>query len=602
MTLQTIKKLTQHVLSPFNKSLRYKLMLIMVVIAVLPLSLVTFFATKTTKQSLSLEVIRSNESRMEWARQYFDEKFAQLQAITYSVLLDKNLFPGTSSSNAGIGGQENVLDSYINEKLRALYTANNTQIAQISLFMKSKHLLYVVDKDAVRSTAQLRTPSIDWQSIEKGNESVNIVSNINRNQFSLVRSMNRFEDREVLGGVSLDVRWKTMNSVLDMLHSESSSQVFIVDAKGNRVYEPYSGTQQNTVDPVLLGEIAASPAESGYRQLNEGFIFYQPVAGDQLWLIKFIPMSYVSSSASSTLNFSFVTAVIFILFAIAASVLTAYYMTRPIVRLTKSMRAVEFKNFDVGVSQVRSDEIGTLERRFNSMLYTIKELIQTEYKTKIEKRTAQLKAMQAQINPHFLYNALQAIGGIALERKVPEIYEHVRAISDLFRYTIRMKSDLVTVADEMDHVSNYLQIQKLRFHDMLSIHMDVDEECRSCQIPKFSLQPIVENCFIHGLEGKMGLWSITIRAQMILDEVEISIEDNGIGVAEERLEQIRKRLTHEWEDQELGESMGMSNINSRIKLIYGAEYGLYVTSSQGEGTTVKLIIPSWTEHREEIEA
>lgn len=603
MALQTVRKITHHLLSPFNKSLRYKLMLIMVAIAVLPLSLVTLFATRTTKQSLSMEVIRSNESRMEWAGKYFDEKFDQLQAIVYLVLLDKNLFPNVSaSSNSSNNNPDDVTDSYIKEKLRSLYNANNNQIAQITLFMKSKQQLFIADKDAVRATTQLNTPSMDWNAAENSFESVNLIDNVNQKNFSVVRSMNRFENREVLGGVSLDVRWKMMNSVLDMLHSEPSSQVFIVDTKGNMMYDPYPGTKQVTADKALLENIAANPAEPGYRQLKEGFLFYQPVVSGQLWLIKFIPISYVSHGASSTLNFSFVTAIIFIIFAVTLSVLTAYFTTKPIIRLTKSMRAVEFQNFDVGVSRVRSDEIGTLERRFNSMLQTIKELIQIEYKSKIEKRNAQLKAMQAQINPHFLYNALQAIGGIALARKVPEIYEHVRAISDLFRYTIKMKSELVTVADEMEHVSNYLHIQKIRFHDMLNIHLDVDEGCLSCQIPKFSLQPIVENCFVHGLEGKMGLWSITIRAQMIFDEVEISIEDNGIGISEERLQLIRKQLTQESEDQELGDSMGMSNINSRMKLVFGDDFGLYITSEQGIGTTVKLVIPSLPEQREEIGA
>ncbi|WP_261300589.1 sensor histidine kinase [Paenibacillus andongensis] len=603
MTISTLSRFSRHLLSPFNKSLRYKLMLIMVAIAVLPLSLVTLFATKTTKQSLSLEVIRSNESRMEWAGKYFNEKFDQLQAISYSVLLDKNLFPNTNSSSNNINiDPDDVTDSYIKEKLRALYIANNSQIARISLYMRFKQQLFIADKDAVRTTSQLSTPSMDWETTDDSFESVNIITNVNRNFFSIVRSMNRFEDREVLGGVSMDVRWQMMNSVLDMLQSESSSQVFIVDSKGNMMYDPYSGTEQITVNKTLLEQIVSNPTLPGYRQLKEGFLFYQPVASDKLWLIKFIPMSYVTHGASSTLHFSFVTAVIFIGFAIAVSVLTAYFTTKPIIRLTKSMRAVEFQNFDVGVSRVRRDEIGTLERRFNSMLLRIKELIQTEYKTKIEKRTAQLKAMQAQINPHFLYNALQAIGGIALDRKVPEIYEHVRAISELFRYTIRMKSDLVTVTDELEHVSNYLHIQNIRFHDTLTIHMDIDEECRSCQIPKFSLQPIVENCFKHGLEDKMGTWSITIRVQMILDEVEISIEDNGIGIPDERLWQIRKQLTLESDDQELGDSLGMSNIHTRIKMIFGGDYGLYITSEKDAGTTVKLVIPSLPERREEIGA
>lgn len=232
-----------------------------------------------------------------------------------------------------------------------------------------------------------------------------------------------------------------------------------------------------------------------------------------------------------------------ILLAIILSVLIAYFTTKPIIRLTRSMKAVEHLNFNVGVDKLRSDEIGTLERRFNSMLQKIKELVQIEYKSKIEKRTAQLKAMQAQINPHFLYNALQSIGGVALSRNAPEIYEYVRALSELFRYTIKMKSDLVTVADEIEHVTNYLQIQKLRFQDTIHIQIDIEEDCGIYELPKFILQPIVENCFVHGLEGQMGQWMITIRVEKMMDEIEISIEDNGLGIDEVRLEEIRRQLS-----------------------------------------------------------
>lgn len=598
MALQVLWKMTRRLLHPFQKSLRYKLMLLMVAVAVMPLTLVTLFAAKTTKQSLSAEVIRSNESRMNWAAKYFDEKFDQLQTVTYSLLLDKNLFPNAIEGENNSGNSPDIVDSYINEKLRSLFIANNNNIIRITFYLKSSHRLFIVDKDAVRATKQLNTPIGDWSDMDQSFESVNRIVNSTGNTFTLIRSMNRFEDREILGGVSLDVRWKMVNSVLDMIHSEPNSQVFILDDKGNMMYNPYS--QPMTLERGVLEKVVSNPSGSGYMQIKQGFLFYQPVVADQLWIIKFIPISYVTRGASSTLNFSFFTAIISILLAIAVALLMAYFTTKPIIRLMKSMKAVEFQNFDVGISEIRSDEIGTLEKRFNSMLQRIKELIQIEYKSKIEKRTAQLKAMQAQINPHFLYNALQAIGGIALSRNVPEIYEHVRAISDLFRYTVKIKSDLVTIADEIEHVSNYLRIQKLRFQDMIHIHMDVDEECRSCQIPKFSLQPIVENCFVHGLEGKMGMWSITIRAQKILDEIEISIEDNGIGIEEARLGEIREQLSHESEEQEFVESFGMLNVDSRIKLIFGEEYGLFITSSIGNGTTVRVVIPAVPRQREVV--
>jgi two-component system sensor histidine kinase YesM len=597
MALRALRRLSRLILQPFQKSLRYKLMLVMVGIAVLPLSLVTLFAANKSKDSLSSEVIRSNEARMEWAAKYFNEKFDQLNGVTYSLLLDKSLFPNASGAVNEPELESAALNAYTVDKLRLLYNANNRNISQISLYLKSLNRLFIVDKDATHYTDQLRTPAADWSELAKSHQTVSLLRNNQNNTFTIVRSMNRFENREMLGGVAIDVRWTMMKSVLDMLHSEPDSELFIIDAAGNRMYDPYA--KESSIDAETLKRIVTHPSEPGTLSLKKGFLFYKPTVSGQLWIIKFIPIQYVTRGASSSLYFSLFTAVAFTIVAIALSIATAYFTTKPIIRLTKSMKAVEIQNFDVGLLNLRSDEIGTLERRFNSMLGKIRELIQIEYKAKIEKRTAQVKAMQAQINPHFLHNALQSIGGFALSRNVPEINEHVRAISDLFRYAIRMKTDLVTLADEMEHVGNYLRIQKLRFQNMIHVHLDVDQDCLACPIPKFSLQPLVENCFIHGLEGKMEQWVITIRAERVLDEVEISIVDNGVGIGEKRLEQIRTGLAQETEDLERGDSMGMSNVNARIKLLFGEEYGLFISSSNGKGTTVKLLIPAVERPKEE---
>jgi two-component system sensor histidine kinase YesM len=588
-----LKRFLGVVLAPFRKSMRYKLMIILVLITVMPLTFVTLYAIETTKQSVSTEIIRSNESRMNWAARYFNEKFDQLQAITYSLVLDNMLFPESNNTLAANESNREASNTNINEKLKSLYLANNNNISQITLYIKAKQRLFIMDKDAFSTTDRLNTFYVDWKSMDRLHNSFNrIINSNNNNSFILLRSMNRFENREVIGGVSLNVRWKMMNSALDMIHSEAKSQVFILDDQAKILYNPYSDQQHLTFDSSVLQSLIAHPTDSGYMQLKEGYLFFQPVVSSNLWIIKMIPMSYITDGAASTLNFSFITALIFIILAIIASITIAYFTTKPIIRLANSMKAVEYQNFDVGVSEIRSDEIGTLERRFNSMLQRIKELIQIEYKSKMEKRTAQLKVLQAQINPHFLYNALQSIGGVALSKKVPEIYEHVRAISDLFRYTVKMKDDLVTISDEIEHVNNYLHIQKLRFQSMLQIHVDMDVECKDCLIPKFSLQPIVENCFVHGLEKKMGNWSITVYVQKVLDEIEFTIEDNGVGMDEKGVEEINRRLYHTSEDQySKSDSIGLKNVDSRIKLTFGEGYGLFLTGSIEKGTTVKLIIP-----------
>jgi len=591
MNIRWISGAARRILQPFQSSLRNKLMLIMVVVAVLPLSMVTLFATRTTKSSLSEEVVRTNKVRMEWAAQYFNEKFDQINGVAYSLMLDKTLFPeasGVLPRKTFLDGDE--LNNYAIDKITPLYTANNKHITSISLYLKNEDRLFIADKEASRSTTDYLNASVDWAHIDQWPQPYNGFINENNGSFTFVRSMNRFENRQVLGGVSITARWNMMDNLLDMIHSETESETYVVDAEGNVLYNPYSGVP--TVDKEMLRQALAGKTDQGNLQWKKGFLFYSPAASGKLWLVKFIPAEYVTRGASSTLNFSVFTAIAFILVAIAASIATAYFTTKPIIRLTRSMKAVEIQKFDIGLNEPRGDEIGTLERRFNSMLAKIRELIEIEYKAQIKTRTAQVKAMQAQINPHFLHNALQSIGGLALSRDVPEINEHVRAISDLFRYAIRMKNNLVTVADEMEHVNNYLQIQKLRFRNTINVRIDVDPSCLDGRIPKFSLQPIVENCFVHGLEGKMGQWTIGIRVEKLLDEIEISVSDNGSGISEDDLRDIRERLDKEAFEDEQKESMGLYNVHARIKLLLGEEYGLFVTGNPDGGTTVKLLIPA----------
>jgi two-component system sensor histidine kinase YesM len=207
-----------------------------------------------------------------------------------------------------------------------------------------------------------------------------------------------------------------------------------------------------------------------------------------------------------------------------------------------------------------------------------------------------LKALQAQINPHFLHNTLQSIGAMAVMKDVPDIYQIIQAISSNIRYTMRIGNDVVTLHQELEHVRNYISIQKFRFKDKITVEWEVNSSIAGCFIPPLTLQPIVENAFEHGFQQKKDIWVIRIKTWHDWDKLYIEIEDNGIGFSQQKELELKQRLSRNIEEIiETQESMALSNIQARIKTQFGSEYGLDIKSALHCGTQVTIVLPNVSE-------
>lgn len=216
---------------------------------------------------------------------------------------------------------------------------------------------------------------------------------------------------------------------------------------------------------------------------------------------------------------------------------------------------------------------------------------------KENKRQAQYLALQNQINPHFLYNTLESIRSEALVSGLEKVADMSENLANYFRYTISVKSDFVTLADEIQNVRDYFSIQKFRFGDRISLEISIpdDDGFHMYRMPKLILQPIVENSLIHGLESKIEGGTIKIRAEFSNDGFYIYVEDNGIGIPHKELIALNHRLTDgDFKDEPERKQGGIAikNVNDRIKLIYGSEFGLTYFSLNGVGTTVEISLPA----------
>lgn len=243
----------------------------------------------------------------------------------------------------------------------------------------------------------------------------------------------------------------------------------------------------------------------------------------------------------------------------------------------------------------RKDEIGILYRQYNNMIIEINRFIKTEYQNKLILLDSQMKALEARINSHFLFNTLESINSMAELADQKQISTMALALAHMFRYAIKTESELVTIKDELNHVLDYITIQQIRCDNQFEFVQDIPEELYSQKILKLIFQPIVENSLTHGLEygnsGDMILLSAKIEQELLL----ITISDNGKGIPEDHLTLLKQQLHEEASFMELGhrkkESIGLKNIQSRIELYYGKGYGLTVDSTESNGTQIGIRIP-----------
>lgn len=273
------------------------------------------------------------------------------------------------------------------------------------------------------------------------------------------------------------------------------------------------------------------------------------------------------------------------------ALLISYILTSPIKKLLSSMKRVKTGNFKEKVNLKYMDEIGLLGLEYNDMIDNINNLIDKVYKLQISEREAELKALQAQINPHFLYNTLDSIYWRAQKSKEKDISEMIYALSKLFRLTLNRGNEFTEVQNEKDFIENYLILQKKRFQNKLKYKIEISDKMLRYKIPKLILQPFVENSIIHGTEEDTDKSSIEIYGYIEEDKIKFIIQDNGGGIEESILNGLLESKSNQKSfDQHNG--YAIKNVRERLCLYYDGNYLLNITSSIGKGTRVEIVIPT----------
>lgn len=302
-----------------------------------------------------------------------------------------------------------------------------------------------------------------------------------------------------------------------------------------------------------------------------------------------IPVSGLFPQAEDLYNAIWLVGIVSTIGIAAVIAFLVYAMARPIKRLSRAMGQVQKGDFAVRVPNRRKDEIGELTESFNYMLDEINTLIRQVYQEKIAQKNAEVQALQAQINPHFLYNTLDSVNWMLIDRGEMDISDIIISLGSLMRYSIEDEQAFVPLEREMEYVLCYLKLQKNRLEDRLEYEVEAETGLESWKVPKLILQPLVENAITHGIEPGKRKGKIRITAEDHGEEILITVEDNGQGMTPEQLKHLKEEVPDGERDGRTG--IGVRNVDRRLRLHYGDQYGLTIESRYGEGTAVRFLIP-----------
>ena len=289
------------------------------------------------------------------------------------------------------------------------------------------------------------------------------------------------------------------------------------------------------------------------------------------------------------MNGSLIALVILTLMVIAFSIYLPKSFTKPITDLVDVTDRVSRGDLGARSHNESTDEVGVLSTSMNQMIEKINGLLSQITKEQIRIREAELELLQSQINPHFLYNTLDTIIWLAEGGEEKRVVEMVKSLSAFFRTSLSRGRDIITIREELLHAKSYLEIQQFRYQDILEYEIDVPDEYFEYTIPKITIQPLIENALYHGIKNKRGGGKITVTAEPSGDDIVISVKDNGIGMTDERLEEVVRGMKGDTPSDNA--IYGLYNVNERIRLKFGDKYGITLHSVYNEGSTCNILLP-----------
>ncbi|MEC0202294.1 sensor histidine kinase [Paenibacillus lautus] len=406
---------------------------------------------------------------------------------------------------------------------------------------------------------------------------------------SLAKSITELQSNQNIGMIVFSVTEKDIRKYLTGLEGD----VYLVDKQGNIVSSPRREMIGQSVaeEPYMPSLWTQRRGQAMVEKENRKFIVNFDTLDLNGWkIVQMVPYDAVFKEIYDLRKTqALIVLLIFVIFTMI-TLSISYGMSRPLKLLKKRMQVLEEKDFHSVLSVAGPKEISSLIETYNKMVTEIRQLlnrVKDEYQQKEDMR---FRALQAQINPHFVLNTLNNIKWMAYIRNDKEVGDMLSSLGGVLEQSIGRGGTLIPLRQEIQYIENYIELMKMKFNDKLLVDYDIPEELMDQEVIKIMLQPVIENSLMHGIEPMNGVGRILVRAKRQEDRFLLTVEDNGVGMSPEKLQELRSRLAAG--SEELPERIGIKNVHDRIRLQYGDPYGIQIHSRIHEGTAVAFLLPA----------
>ena len=597
------EKFTQSIsIRIFGGTLAKRLVMLLSVGVVLPLCIVMYFTVKSTSDDMAQGYAQENQNSIVYLSKIVDSYYEVLKELPTVFYSQTDVFFSIMNPSSMDNAATNLIferlkqTAYSRSDIEAirLYTGGNRAMI---VYNRSDHDPNNINKAITEQEIGLHVPYYD--KLNPDNKlfisPMSKQKNTDRFQFTVNQLITDFDNKSVLSVLSMDFNFSYLDGQASNLSLSDGGALLILNREHELMYA-YGDAQQA---PAIMAWLNSGVIldEKGYLRVDmpsgRELIIYCWDKNRQHLMLESIPLSYIYGNVRTRmLKYLPVLACSFVIF-IVLIFMTANSMTKPLKKLANSMKSIENGNFDVRINyKTHSAEFSLLIDKFNLMTAEINRLFNDGYKMQIAQKNAELHALQAQINPHFLYNTLQTTQYMAMKRRAYEIEAIVGALSDIMKYCLRDRTYFVELGEELEYVNKYLLIQRFKFINNLEVTLEYPEEAARIHVPRMILQPIIENCFIHGFDNERGVFRVWVICVNRPDCVSIEISDNGRGISGTKLMALQEMLGNVNPDFPYsGEDVGIMNVSTRLKILYKDRYRMNIESIPFEKTTVAILIP-----------
>ncbi|MFB7138944.1 sensor histidine kinase [Gottfriedia sp. NPDC056225] len=592
-----------------KNSIRSKLIILLLIATIIPFGLSIIANYFYTKNTVTKEFVDTNHDLLKRSGNDLLNYFNEIYGIPLSIYSNRP-FLSVLENGATTYIEQNSTE--IQRSLLGLYFSRR-EIVQLNLYFTKGKDDYTVYNAKVSSRGKMNNfnqmPAYRNLSFTRGSyyiqpthptQNYNNLSDFRiappKQVVSLHYFLNNVTSDQWLGFLSIDIELSRIKEIFDRIYKKGEEHLYVVGDGNVVLYSSEKKLIGKKLDTKWYKKISSEKSdETSFEWRDKDFsgvyVYDKMMSNHQRWtVIKSIPYKNLYYNSTQLLKITVTLGAISVLLVIILTIIVSFRFTRPIRILIRDMQRIEKGELAVSFDSLGNDEFGQLGKHFTSMVDTLNDLYIKEYKLQIENKTNQLKVLQSQVNPHFLYNALQSIGTLSLKNDGIKVYRLIMSLSKIMRYSMKNNEDFVTLKDELNHIKDYLSLQNERYDGKFVYNLEVDEGLNKVKMPKMILQPIVENFFKHGFEKKqiLGVLNISVHKQPDFS-LKIIIADNGEGATKEEVEKITASLSDD--GLHTTESIGLKNISDRIQFYYGKKAQLKIESVKYENFVVTIIIP-----------